>query len=240
MKNLFTAASAFILGVGAGWLIQGRHWDVFLTSYIPALATLLAAFYGAKYAFQFQKDKELEDIKKRNLVSANASIFALSRMANNLFIYQRDVINTVRNSPGRFLELRPTLDLEKEYVQLNFDTLAFLLETEHMNLLGEVIAETEKYRSAIDAINGRSRLHLQTIQPQLEQASFPAQNQISIQQIEECLGDRLTTTLRESTDQVIEHVDSAIISLKDVADRLRRSIKLLYPNDKVIGFSLPE
>ena len=66
MTRIFTFGVPFIVGVGAGWIVQGRHWDAFLTSYVPALATLVAAFYGAKYAFQFQKDKEMEDNKRQN------------------------------------------------------------------------------------------------------------------------------------------------------------------------------
>lgn len=240
LKNFFSLAVAFILGVGAGWIIQGRHWDVFATSYIPALATLLAAFYGAKFAFKFQQDKEIEDAKKGNLINANAAIFALSRMANNLFLYQRDVINPARSHPIRFLELRPTQDLEKEFIQFDCNSLAFLLETEHMNLLGETLAEVEKYRAAIETINNRSRLHIQTIQPKMEQFGFTAGNAINLTEIEQCLGDRLNATLLQSTEQVIDHVDSTLETLKATGDRLRKAIKELYPKEKVIGFSFPK
>ena len=52
---IVTFGVPFILGVGAGWIVQRRHWDVFLTSYVPALATLVAAFYGARYAFNSKR-----------------------------------------------------------------------------------------------------------------------------------------------------------------------------------------
>lgn len=207
-------------------------------SYIPALATLLAAFYGAKFAFQFQKDKELIDARKHNLINANRAIFALSRMANKLFLYQRDVINPVRKSPGRFLELRPTLDLEKDLIELDIESLGFLLETVHVNLLGEVIVEEERYRSAIDAINSRSQLHLHTIQPQLEKVTS-GPNGLTLEEIKQCLGERLYSTLQQSTDQVVEHVDSSLISVQDIAIKLNKSVKELYPTQKVISFSFP-
>lgn len=240
MDKALTSGAAFILGVGAGWMIQGRHWDVFLTSYIPALATLLAAFYGAKYAFQFQKDKEAEDGKKRNFVSANAAIFTLSRMANNLFIYRRDVIEPVRNKPLRFIELSPTPTIEKELIKLNTEALYFLLETEHRNLLGEVIIEEERYRSAVDAINMRSSFHLQEVQPFLQKMNVIQGGSYTIQQFETILGPRLFHTMQQSTDQVINHVDGTLLSLQQVGDKLNAAIKKLYPSEKVISFTLPK
>ncbi len=48
MRRFFLFGIIFILGVGAGWILQGQHWDVLPTSYVPVLATLIAAFYGAK------------------------------------------------------------------------------------------------------------------------------------------------------------------------------------------------
>ncbi len=239
MNKTTTASVTFILGVGAGWIIQGRHWDVFVTSYIPALATLLAAFYGAKYAFQFQKEKEIEDTAKRNLVNVNAAIFTLSRMANQLFIYQRDVIAPARESPVRLLELRPTLEIEKELIELDIQSIYFILETEDRNLLSEVIIEEERYRVTIDAINTRSRLHLQEVQPLLEQAGFVSGNFYDPVEIEGYLGSRLYSTLQQYTDQLVIHVDSTLISTKDVANRLKNAIKILYPNEKVITFTPP-
>lgn len=119
MNRIFTLGIPFIFGVGAGWIVQGRHWDVFLTSYVPALATLVAAFYGAKYAFQFQEDKERGDNKRHNIVNGNIAIFTIMRMANQLTIYQRQIIDPVRDSSTRFLAMQPTLDLVKDDIKLN-------------------------------------------------------------------------------------------------------------------------
>lgn len=232
--------AAFILGVGAGWIIQGRHWDVFLTSYIPALATLLAAFYGAKYAFQFQIDKEAENIKRFNLVSANIAIFTLMRMANKLRNYQRDTIDIVRKSPSRFLELQPTLDMEKEHIKLDIEALYFVLETEDRNLLGEVIIEEERYRNVIDTINKRSQLHLHEVQPLLESANFVSGDSYSLDDIKQMLKPRIYDTLVQATESVINLVDETLISIEMTSNKLTASIKKQYPDKTVISFILPK
>jgi len=67
MKRFISYGITFILGSGAGWILSGKHWDIFFTSYVPALATLLAAFYGAKFAFQFQREKDEEKNKEKHI-----------------------------------------------------------------------------------------------------------------------------------------------------------------------------
>ncbi len=242
MNKIFSIGTSFLLGVGAGWLIQGRHWDIFLTSYIPALATLLAAFFGAKYAFQFQNDKELKSEKTNNIIAANKAIFTMSRMANSLYVYQRDFINPLRNKEAAFLELRPTLDIEKELIKLDIEGLYFLLQTENRNLLSELIIEEERYRAAIDAINARSKTHLQEVQPVLEEAGFISNStkMVTHDEIEKILGNRIYTIIKQSTDDVIFHVDSTIESLKQVADKLKVGVKNVYPDEKIISFVLSE
>lgn len=242
MNKIFTIGTSFLLGVGAGWLIQGRHWDIFLTSYIPALVTLLAAFSGAKYAFQFQNDKELKTEKANNIIAANKAIFTLSRMANSLYVYQRDFINPLRDTEAAFLELRPTLDMEKELIKLDIEGLYFLLQTEDRNLLGELIIEEERYRTAIDVINARSKTHLQEVQPVLEKAGFQSNSTkiVTHDEIEKILGNRLYSTIKQSTEDVIFHVDSTVESLKQVADKLKEGVKNVYPDKNIISFVLSE
>lgn len=240
VNRTITLGATFILGFAAGWLAEGKHWDVFLTSYIPSLATLVAAFYGAKYAFQFQKDKETEDSKNRNVVNGNNSIFALMRMANKLAIFQRQIINPIRNSPARFLEMPSTITQEKDDIKLNIEKLYFLLETDDRNLLGEIMVEEDRYRSAIDAINLRSQLHLHEVQPLLERAGFVAGGQYSFAQIEGMLGQRLYATISQATDDVIRHVDATVVSIKSVSDKLTASLKKQYPDEKIISFAIPD
>ncbi|WP_047534037.1 hypothetical protein [Methylotenera sp. N17] len=236
MTKAISIGVAFILGVGAGWIVQGRHWDTFLTSYIPALATLLAAFYGAKYAFQFQNDKELNEIKRRNLEHVNSVIFDLMRMANALFVYKRDFINPIKNSPNYFIELRPSQPLEK-LVHLKIEGLYFLLETEHRNLVGEIIAEEEKYRSAIDSINARSKFHLEEFQPALEK--YVLSNHHTVDSIRALVGDRIYVSLKNSSDTIIDQVDDYTISIENIGNKLTQCIKQIYPNDVIISFKLP-
>ncbi len=242
MINIVALGTAFLLGVGAGLIVEGNDWTSFLTSYIPALATLVAAYYGAKYAFQFQTDKELSAERKHNIMSANTAIFTLSRMADNLFNYQTKIINPVRNNGAVFIELRPTLEFEKENIKFNIDSLYFILQTEDRNLLSEIILEQERYRVTVDAINRRSKMHLEEIQPLLEKAGFISNraNYVSDLDVEKILGNRLYSMMIESTNDVIHNVDSTLESIGILANKVKDVMKKIYPEDAIISFVLPK
>lgn len=238
--NWITAGITFILGVGAGWIATGSHWDVLFTSYVPALATLVAAFYGAKYAFDFQRKKEESDKKKKDLVSANIASFNLMRMANSLLVFRKQAIDPFRGKPTAFLEIPAFLHTVGEDIHINAESLYFLLETEERNLLAEIIVEERKYVTTIHAINERSTLHRNEIQPLLETAGVKQGGTYSLEQLEQALGERMFITINMATDQVVTHVDETISSIQAVSKKLADCIKTIHPDEYVIRYSLPE
>jgi len=119
MKRFLSYGIFFILGTGAGWILSGKYWSIFFTSYVPALATLLAAFFGAKYAFQFQNEKEERQNIEKNLLNGNLAIFDLMRMANTLLVYRKQFVDPFRDKPSAFLEMPPSLDLLENDINFN-------------------------------------------------------------------------------------------------------------------------
>ena len=238
MHNLIPFGIAFVLGAGAGWILNGQHWDILLTSYVPALATLVAAFYGAKYAFQFQRDKEKDDEKKRNVINGNAAIFTLIRMICSLRDIQKQIIEPARNVPFRFLQMRPALRFIKDEIALNIESMYFLLETEDKTLLSELVMESERYHSAIGTYNERSRIHREEVQPILERAGFVQGGTYSSEEIKTILGDRLYITIQQATDATIEQVDNTLVTLNGVANKLHTTLKKLYPYNTIIRFEI--
>jgi hypothetical protein len=235
MNKVITLGVTFILGVGAGWILQGKHWNVLLTSYVPALATLVAAFYGAKYAFQFQNDKEIKDNTRGNIVNGNIAIFSMKRMLIKLMDFQKQVIDPARDLQVNFLQMQPTIQINND-IKFNIESLYFLLDTDDKNLLGELVREEERYLITLDAINERSRFHREEIQPALDKAgivlgcSYPY-SPSDIGNIERALGNRRYITIKQATTDVIELVDKTVISLKDVSEKLTTCLKKYYKNE---------
>ena len=105
--------------------------------------------------------------------------------------------------------------------------------------MGELMAEEGRYRSALDAINERSQLHRQEIQPLLEREGIVRGGNYSFARIENVLGNRLYITMQQATEQVIDHIDSTVISLEQIADKLVTSLKKQYPKKTIISFKMP-
>lgn len=243
MKHINKAiplGTAFILGAGAGWIVKGSLVSFLFTYYVPAIVTLLAAYYGAKYAFEFQREKEQQVIDKKNMVSGNLAIFKLVTMINSLLSYQRQIINPVRNKPTAFLEMSPTLPQSKDNISIDIDSLSFLLGMDEQNLVGELSVEEARYDAAISAINERSRLHRNEIQPALEAANIKNGGSYSLDEINSALGERMFQTLQLSTRQVILQVDTTIVSLKTMSDKLTKALRDQFPNERIISVSIPD
>jgi len=240
MKKLISYGIIFILGSGAGWILSGKHWNIFFTSYIPALATLLGAFYGAKYAFQFQKDKEEVKNREKNILNGNLAVFNLMRMAETLFVYRKQFIEPFRGKPTAFLEMPPSLELLEDEIRFDTENLFFLLQLDEINFIGDLAVERSRFQRTLDAINERSRVHRLEVQPTLEKSGIVQGGDYTFQQIDEILGDRLNHTIRQATDQVITSVDETINSLQIAGDRLFKTLKISFPGERIINFKFEE
>jgi len=240
MKLPISICVSFILGTAAGWMVKGQHLDYLFTYYVPAIVTLLAAYYGAKFAFDFQRNKEQQEQKNKNIVSGNLAIFKLITMINSLLSYQRQIIEPVRGKDTAFLEMSPTLPQEKDNISINLDSLSFLLGTDDQNLVGELSVEAARYDAAIAAINERSKVHRNEIQPTLDAAGVVNGGNYLHADIQSVLGERLFHTIHQATDQVIYHVDSTILSLRAISDKLTKALKKIYPDERIIAVGLPD
>jgi hypothetical protein len=230
---------AFVFGVGAGWIAKEKSLDFFFTTYFPAIVTLLAAYYGAKTAFDLQRSREIESEKNKDLVNGNLVIYKLGSMLNTLTAYQEQIINPVRNKPTAYLEMKPTLLLSKEDINLNIETLSFLLNTDDINLMGEIEIEGRRFRTALDAINERSIIHQREAQAVLDKAGFVNGRDYSFEQIEGMLGNRIYETLKQATDEMVRHVDASIITIQQVSAKLVAALKKEFPRSRVLTFSRP-
>lgn len=203
---------------------------------LSALATVVAAFLGAWYAFKLM-DKDHERKKRATAVaSGNRAIFTLMRQWNELCLIQRQLIDPMRSHPAKFVALLPALPLDYEHLNFNVDSLSFLLDTEYRQCLMDLLIAESQFQTAVRVLNERSRLHWQTVQPLLERAGIIEGGDYTRQQIELALGNRLTVELSGLTDDFIEHVDHAIISLKETSDKLHTALKALYPKEAIINF----
>lgn len=227
--------TAFVLGVSVGTHLEADLSPLLEQALVPGLVTLAAAFFGAKYAFDLQAAKALRETESAQIAAGNKAIFALVRKYNQLLNFKHQFLERFRDDPTAFLQMPPLLELMKDDILVDFDSLSYLLETDQRNLLGELSVGVEKHQSAIGAINARSRLHITEAQPALEKAEIVEGGKYTFQQMETALGQRLHTTLRQATDQVFEHTTGTLLFLENVTRKLTAALREQFPGRSIIA-----
>jgi hypothetical protein len=207
---------------------------------VPAVATLLAAFFGAWFAYRLQDKAKVRKERETNISAANRALFTVFQQVNSLKMLQRDMIDPVRNHPGKFIAMQPVLYEQHEELQFDFSSLGFLLNTKHKQIVLDLFIEQQRFRAAIKAINYRSALHTHQIQPALELARIQEGVDYQAEEFAQALGPRLYKTLQRATDQIVYHVDRTVGSLDEVKGNMIKAFKELYPEVEFLNFELLE
>lgn len=124
---------------------------------IDALATLIAAFAGAWFAFLYQNRQKQSQERKENISAGNRALATLLQQANTLKLYQKDIIDPRRDDPGMHIAIQPTLPYREDALAFDIQSLDFLLAPKYAEVVFELIVEEERYREVLKAINARSR-----------------------------------------------------------------------------------
>ena len=234
-NEVIVSVLVFFIGFAVGGVLDGKSFDTVYTVILPAVTTLLAAYLGAKYAFKLQAMKNIEELASSNVAAGNRAVFSLIRTFNRLKNIETQFIEPYKHDKAAFLQMPPVLGLIRDDISLDFDSISFLLETKHRNLLGEITVGFAKYQSAIDAINERSKLHINQVQPLLEKADFIEGQNYSFEHIEAALGKRLYITIKQSTDQVFEHTTDTLRFIEEVSGKLTKALQETFPGREIIS-----
>jgi hypothetical protein len=215
---------------------EPRLWEIFF----PAVATLLAAFLGAWFAYRLRDKANIRKEHASNISAANQALFTVFQQVNSLKLIQWQMIDPVRNHPMKFIAMQPILHETYEELKFDFPSLVFLLNTKHKQIVMNLFIEQQRFREAINSIRYRSSLHINQIQPILERAGIQEGADYTIEVLARVLGQRLYRILQRTTDQVIFHVDRTVCSLYDVKEKMIKAFKELYPESDFLNFELLE
>lgn len=234
-ENVITVAIiSFLIGAIAGLFAGVKITDTNIL--LPALATLVAAFLGAWAAYKLEDNKKVREHKEKCLESANKILFALYERTKSLKVFQRDSINEHRDNPFKMISMMPLLDFSYPESSFNPETLLFLLETKHSQLMLDLQTEKECFNETFKLIRFRSSLHFNHVQPAIESGGIQEGGEYTRQEMIDVIGERVFAQLERSTDGVIENVDRTIISSEKVKARLVAALKELYPDDKILNY----
>ncbi len=226
----------FFSGAGLMALASNVSATPYIEAVLAAAATLSAAFFGAKYAFTLQARSEEQQAVKEQVEAGNGAIFELIRTYNQFLNIQTQFINEQRKSAGRHLFMLPMAG-ELHVMRLRFDELAFLFDSEDANLLGRLSLYQQEVANTIDVIRQRSQLHVEVVQPTVEQLErqIGEGERFSVDQLEKLLGPRYTETMRKLTDFMITGVDEGITNGEIHIADMHRVLKTKFVGHKIIN-----
>ncbi len=201
---------------------------------VSAFPTLIAAFLGAWYAFHLHDKKQDNKTKKEHIAAGNRALFVLIRQYNALLGIKGKIIDPVKDMAPRSLNMRPTLPLKYEHLVIDADSLTFLLETKDRNILMELLIEEERFKAAIQSLNERSKLHIESIQPILAAAGVREKQSYPVDDIKSKLGEQLFLHIERATDEALSHTTNTVESLKNIISKFHSVLKKQYPESSFL------
>ena len=209
-----------------------------IKEFIPSITTLLAAFFGAWFAYLFMTKQKLNEVRSTNIAAANRALFVLLQQLNCLKLIQKDFLDPMRNRPEAFLAMLPILPDDHSEIRHDINSLDFLLSTKYKQLLLDIWLEQQRFREAIRILNYRSNLHFSEVQPRLIAAGIQESKDYEITKFEQALGSHLFKTLKRTTEQVFYNVDRTVDSMDSLRARLDAGLKDLFPEAEFLKFEV--
>lgn len=210
----------------------------FVNTLTAPFATLLAAFFGAKYAFKLQEKQKQEEADRNNVEAGNKVIFQLIRLYNKFGAFRNQFIEPHRADPGRRYFILPVAGLEGSDTRINYDSLSFIFNSDKLNILDELSSFEQEVTSAIEVISRRSEHHYKIIQPAIENLEKTHGEKVTLEQIDSILGKRETQIATMSADNMIMCVDS-VMAYGELITKLSDLLKALYKDHTIIGIEIP-
>ncbi|WP_075179993.1 hypothetical protein [Neptunomonas phycophila] len=201
---------------------------------IKATLTLSATFVGGYFAFKLNtlKDKKKEDAI--NVTSGNMAIFRLIRIFNGFNGYKKQFIDPFRDSPFKHVEIRPSIGLDSWDIKFDYEPLSYLLASSSPNLIAELASLNDEVVSTIEMMRVRNTHHADIVQPLMEKSGFYQGAKMTIDELDEMLGERLSDTMKELTSDMIEFVDSIATRTEKVINDMHMANKALFPKHQIV------
>ena len=225
-------AAAFTLGTLVTHFGHGGGITEIVDKYLPAGATLLAAYVGAKWAFNLNLDREAERLATVQLEAGNRAIITVQHQMNRILNLQQQVVDPVRNDAARHLRMRP-IAIHLPMPEIDLNSLSFLIEGDP-NLVSRLSVAQDGAVSAVAMIAERSRVYIEDVQPRLEAAGARQGGDYLHSDLETMMGPRVMAILKQGTDAAIDLVDTAEHDLRVVAEELSQALKGIFPKQIVL------
>lgn len=214
-----------------------EHISNWLKEFTNPVATLLAAFLGAYYAFLLNEKKEFRRERKKHVQGGNRVIFGLIRIYNQFSAINGQFIRPHLSSQFRALEILPAVGSLGGFQPFDTNDVAVFIEGNNPALSSEITKLEMEASATFELIALRSRTHLEA-QAKLDAAKVPNNTVLTKYQLEAIIGPALLKQLVMATDDMITSVDSIISGCADLIPQLNEDLKKIFKGHQIIGMEV--
>lgn len=226
---------AFITVFFVGWIIGPKVSldDPGVLSFLDYLMPLVAAFAGAFSAFLLHDNRNRRRENKKRRDNINRAIFVLVRQLQTIHGYKQS-LDEHKERLERFAIVPPIQSSSFDDVQIDIESLTFLIDTPYTNDLMQLSLEQNRYEKALFTLRQRSEYHINTVLPAVEKSGINNFSGITLEQLKDSLGPGVVEGAIGNTDQMYEHIYDAFEHLKQMIERLNEIGREMFPG-QVIG-----
>ncbi|QYR52952.1 hypothetical protein [Lysobacter soyae] len=214
------------------FLFNSIDWGKVAEIIATSIATLAAAYFGAKFAFDMQTRRESAKEMQLNIDSANVAMFTIRRFRQFFEALKSSIENDVDPFLQHHLLLKPFSTVNWEYPQFSYDSLAFLLKGNE-SVLFNLAALQNDISSTLDITKQRSDMHYSIVQPAIERIQNE-KNGVGVPSdlaiiLADKLGPRIDATMENLTEEMKSGIASVIDRCTIVANQIATALETSYP-----------
>src|SRR5690606_743897 len=228
-KTLFIAIASFCVGVAVGLM---PALDV--KTIAGAVATLVAAFAGAFFAYKFNADREKQRKDEVDLASANRAIITLVRVYNYRAGFNKQFLKPYSGNPVAYVAIQPSLGNSDPNWKLDYDSISFLISEKKSEILTELTEFEELFTIFTETVKARNHIHLNIVQPAMEAAGIVNGSSVALDDIDRILGDRISTIMKGLTCELIDITQRGEEQSDNLIQKLQEIIVGIFPGKNVI------
>lgn len=230
-KLISVAIFAFIGGGILAFFVNFKINDNQLL--LQIVATLTAAFIGAWTAFHLESKARKNEERQKRIDAANSLIYALMERSSIINYIKTDIIDPKRDDKVRFMSIEPIRDFKGPDFKILVQDISYIFQTKYRYLVVDLHIINQQFEYLIKAIRNRSDIHLDKVQPLLEKAGLKKNDMLTIDKLEEVIGNRYFNIIQTTTNSMIKSVDDFVIRIDLLQNNLINAFNDIFTEDEI-------
>lgn len=195
---------------------------------VISVATLAAAFFGAKAAVSYQEESQEKVANRHDLVSGNLALNKLILMRRLLQTHQVNINRYLICYPNDFMSIPPELVGSGSDITIDTDRIAFLFDSEEQSLVGNIDIASIRYHATLRSIRLRGTFFHDEILSKFEKEDISSAK-CSPEKFVEVAGYKKTMTLQKHTEDMKNALTENIPMLTKTISKLETVLEKRFP-----------